>query len=1085
MRYSAADPASPTFSARLRCRERFGIYMKKRILSLLLVAAMMVTTLAFELPTDVKSASWGASSAAFDMSGNEEDGDLLYHRFDWGANHPEYIYWGAVRMNVSNANSTATRFTVVETTNDPFTAFPLHFEILEREFHDYCILFTYTLPVNSTISGLEIFLTSSSNTGYPCNQNFSESSKVISPTLIADGQQHAVIVNISSISGTSQFNSKYLSLMRFDLLGNQMVNGIGGYITAGDYIDISSMVFCDSLAEALDYADDKNISIANCTYNAWDANGQLYASSGYGCSELSYTINTPPAYSQTGYDFTGWTVKVDNNTFDSGDSTSYHIGANTPFEFSGVSPADQPNETEARKNQHINVNFIPELTPKTYTITFDANGGSYNYSTLNYKYQSGDRLPPDVPTRDGYTFVAWVPIDTNGNWDEGVYYKNEEIDDEYGNVTLSAKWEANTYTVTWKNEDGTTLETDTGVATGTTPTYNGSTPTKAGNAQYTYTFSHWTPAVGPISSNTTYTAVFSSTVNKYNVTFKNYDGTVLQQSQVEYGATPSYDSIPSRPGTAEYSYAFSGWDKKISAVTGNVEYTAQYIQAKNTYTVTWVDGNGTTLKTDTIEYGETPEYNGDTPTKTATDTCEYEWTGGWAPEISSVTGNVTYTATFHTVYTITWINDNGSVIKTDKVKENVMPEAPETPTKEANDQYTYTFDKWSPEVVAATKNQTYQATYTATVNTYTVTFVGHDGFILQVAELEYGATPKYTGETPTKPSTDQYDYTFTGWSPAIEAATKDITYTATFQQNLRTFTIVWKNYDGTVLETDENVPYGTKPSYDGETPVREATEDFYYTFNGWEPILENTTTEDKIYTAKFRANAKYVITYDFSDGTVTNVGQYTVKYAPSEAIVLPILTRENYNFLGWTVTATEGELAEPWAKIPDGFISSSTLGFDTEDQMYGNVTLTAVFELTITDLVIEATGTKTIDENQSYIFDITNSNDYSLTVVVYGDSSVTVKDIPMGTYTVTEQDGWSWRYSNSSTDSAETITLQSYTYDSENPEAPNPNTVTFAMTRASKENQDKTALWLSGDSYKRNKFGIFIAPAKDDENETN
>jgi hypothetical protein len=63
-----------------------------------------------------------------------------------------------------------------------------------------------------------------------------------------------------------------------------------------------------------------------------------------------------------------------------------------------------------------------------------------------------------------------------------------------------------TFTVTWKNYDGATLETDTGVAKGAMPVYNGATPHQPNDATYIYTFSVWNPAPAAVISDAVYTA---------------------------------------------------------------------------------------------------------------------------------------------------------------------------------------------------------------------------------------------------------------------------------------------------------------------------------------------------------------------------------------------------------------------------------------------------------------------------------------------------------------------------------------------------------------------------------------------------
>ena len=66
----------------------------------------------------------------------------------------------------------------------------------------------------------------------------------------------------------------------------------------------------------------------------------------------------------------------------------------------------------------------------------------------------------------------------------------------------------------------------------------------------------------------------------------------------------------------------------------------------------------------------------------------------------------------------------------------------------------------------------------------------------------------------------------------------------------KTYTVTWKNYDGTVLEVDEKVMQGEMPHYDGEEPQREKEGEFFYLFNGWDNELK-AVTSDITYTATF------------------------------------------------------------------------------------------------------------------------------------------------------------------------------------------------------------------------------------------
>ncbi|MBQ6986261.1 MAG: BspA family leucine-rich repeat surface protein, partial [Oscillibacter sp.] len=182
------------------------------------------------------------------------------------------------------------------------------------------------------------------------------------------------------------------------------------------------------------------------------------------------------------------------------------------------------------------------------------------------------------------------------------------------------------YTVTWKNEDDTTLKTEE-VAYGTTPTYSGNAPVKIG-----YVFAGWEPDPAPLYEDTTYTAQFIPAV--CTVTWADEDGTVLQTTEVPSRTVPVYSGeTPAKPG-----HIFAGWEPEPAPVTVDTTYTARFTPA--VCTVTWTDEDGTVLQTEEVASGTTPAYSGETPTKP-----EHVF-AGWEPEPAPVVVDTTYTARF-------------------------------------------------------------------------------------------------------------------------------------------------------------------------------------------------------------------------------------------------------------------------------------------------------------------------------------------------------------------------------------------------------------------------------------------------------
>ena len=107
-----------------------------------------------------------------------------------------------------------------------------------------------------------------------------------------------------------------------------------------------------------------------------------------------------------------------------------------------------------------------------------------------------------------------------------------------------------TFTVTWNNWDGTELEKDTDVAEGTTPTYDGETPTKAADSEYTYTFAGWTPEVAAVTGDAEYTATFTAAEIPHLE-----NNSYVKNMTVEAGKRINIVGV-AKNGTAPYTYAY-------------------------------------------------------------------------------------------------------------------------------------------------------------------------------------------------------------------------------------------------------------------------------------------------------------------------------------------------------------------------------------------------------------------------------------------------------------------------------------------------------------------------------------------------
>lgn len=201
--------------------------------------------------------------------------------------------------------------------------------------------------------------------------------------------------------------------------------------------------------------------------------------------------------------------------------------------------------------------------------------GSGAYTALAIPYSS-------------YRFVKWEFTGVDGR----ILLSSTDNPVHYGYNLSSCKLIAyfeldQSFLITFVNYDWSVLQSEY-VDYGVVPEYKGTEPTKPSDAQFTYTFAGWNKEVVAVAGNATYTAIYTPTVNQYTVSFKNEDGTVLDNRKWDYGTTPSYEEdAPTKPDDAIYTYTFAGWDKEITAVTGETTYVATFTATvkENTYII--------------------------------------------------------------------------------------------------------------------------------------------------------------------------------------------------------------------------------------------------------------------------------------------------------------------------------------------------------------------------------------------------------------------------------------------------------------------------------------------------------------------
>lgn len=260
-------------------------------------------------------------------------------------------------------------------------------------------------------------------------------------------------------------------------------------------------------------------------------------------------------------------------------------------------------------------------------------------TTVSKGVQPTHAEPAKASTIDtDFTFDGWVEIGG-----DGTVIATAALPAASGDVSYKAHFASSVrqYTITFANWDGTVISAtayDYGTAPGLIAVP--SDPTRAADAEYTYTFAGWNSEVAQVVGDATYTATYTATAKEYSATF--VDG--IDESVISGPTTYAFGAAVTAPAAPEHKgYTFAAWSPEVGTMpSADTTYTATY--TPNKYTITWVNGDTTT----TAQYDYHTEVSAITVpagSKASTPKASYTFVG-WSPAIEPVESNTTYTATF-------------------------------------------------------------------------------------------------------------------------------------------------------------------------------------------------------------------------------------------------------------------------------------------------------------------------------------------------------------------------------------------------------------------------------------------------------
>ncbi|MBR6061608.1 MAG: InlB B-repeat-containing protein, partial [Spirochaetales bacterium] len=307
--------------------------------------------------------------------------------------------------------------------------------------------------------------------------------------------------------------------------------------------------------------------VVNVRYNANGGSGTMANQT------ITYDVPTnlsANAFTRTGYTFRGWNISSTAST---------------------ATYTDRQSVSNLHTADNYTVDLYAIWKANSYTVAFNANGGTGTMANLTMTYGTAKALTANAFTRTDYTFAGW---NTKANGSGTSYTNKQSVSNltsvSGGAVTLYAVWTPKSFTITYKNIGGGAYTGNNSSSLPATHTYGTATVIPAGKSD-SGTFLGWyTSSDGmsePVSTlgETAYTANITLYAQWTGTVTLNHDGGTSSQSSLDINTGEKKVVTP----PTKTNYVFQGY------YTERLGKGTKYFDANGKFTKAWDLGGKTTL----------------------------------------------------------------------------------------------------------------------------------------------------------------------------------------------------------------------------------------------------------------------------------------------------------------------------------------------------------------------------------------------------------------------------------------------------------------------------------------------------------